>query len=232
MTSTTAATDAAVQWEQIDRFAGGENMIDRRGFALGLAAGVLAKAANASPIDDAFREVAQLREFRSDGYAAQDAYDYAQHWTFRQSDAWTWYERETYIDGQWKLSGLTTPRHRENGVLHTQQTGYLSEELVPHDVFQGVPLNADGYPADGPRKGQPSAQRRSRHGRPPSEWLRSLSRDRLRKWLETVTVPEAGVAGMTFWTHLTRDHQFPAKSLEGLSLNHIAKLHAAAHYGF
>ncbi|HBE70108.1 MAG TPA: hypothetical protein DDW52_18325 [Planctomycetaceae bacterium] len=207
-------------------------MIDRRGFALSFAVGIFAKSASATPIDEAFRQVAQLHEVRSDEHSTHNAYDHAEHWAYRRNDAWTWYERETYIDGHWQISGLTTPRRRDSGALHTEQTGYLSEDLVPQDVFQGIPLKADGYPADGPRQGQPSAERRSRHGRPPSEWLRSLPPDRLRKWLDTISVPEAGVAGMTFWIHLTRDHQFSAQHLEGLSLNQIAKLHAAAHYGF
>ncbi len=50
--------------------------------------------------------------------------------------------------------------------------------------------------------------RRARHGRPPSRWLRSLHSDELRVWLKTIEVPEAGVEGMTFWEHLTRDHSF------------------------
>jgi len=57
----------------------------------------------------------------------------------------------------------------------------------------------------------PTSDRRSRHGRPPSKWLRSLSADEIRIWLKTVRVPEAGVSGMTYWEHLTRDHMFHAE---------------------
>jgi hypothetical protein len=78
----------------------------------------------------------------------------------------------------------------------------------------------------------PDPKRRARHGRPPSKWLRSLHADELRIWLKTIDVPVAGVEGMTFWTHLTRDHFFIAAHIEGLSVDEQAKLHAAAHWGY
>jgi hypothetical protein len=78
----------------------------------------------------------------------------------------------------------------------------------------------------------PTEKARARHGRPPSKWLRSLRADELRVWLRTVEVPEAGVSGMTVWTHLTRDHMFADDHLEGLTEKEQFKLHAAAHYGY
>ena len=80
--------------------------------------------------------------------------------------------------------------------------------------------------------GQPNPTRRARHGRPPSRWLRSLHANELRIWLKKIDVPEAGVSGMTFWDHLTRDHMFDAKHIAGLTESEQAKLHAAAHYGY
>jgi hypothetical protein len=74
--------------------------------------------------------------------------------------------------------------------------------------------------------------RRARHGRPPSRWLRSLHADELRIWLKTIDVPEAGVSGMTFWEHLTRDHFFDPGRIAGLTVDEQAKLHAAAHHGY
>jgi hypothetical protein len=74
--------------------------------------------------------------------------------------------------------------------------------------------------------------RQARHGRPPSKWLRSLNADELRIWLKTIEVPEAGVSGMTFGEHLTRDHSFDPAKIEGLLEDEQAKLHAAAHYGY
>jgi hypothetical protein len=80
--------------------------------------------------------------------------------------------------------------------------------------------------------GQANPMRRARHGRPPSRWLRSLNADELRIWLKTIDVPEAGVSGMTFWEHLTRDHSFNPDLIVGLNEDEQAKLHAAAHYGY
>ena len=71
-----------------------------------------------------------------------------------------------------------------------------------------------------------------RHGRPPSKWLRSLHADEIKIWLKTIEVPEAGVSGMTYWEHLTRDHSFDPVKIEGLSIDEQAKLHAAAHFGY
>ena len=64
--------------------------------------------------------------------------------------------------------------------------------------------------------------------------IRKLSReaDELKIWLKTIEVPEAGVSGMTFWEHLTRDHSFDPDRIAGLTIDEQAKLHAAAHYGY
>ncbi len=78
----------------------------------------------------------------------------------------------------------------------------------------------------------PTEECRARHGRPPSKWLRSLNAEELGVWLKTIRVPEAGVSGMTVWTHLTRDHMFDAAHIKGLTEPEQFKLHAAAHYGY
>jgi hypothetical protein len=80
--------------------------------------------------------------------------------------------------------------------------------------------------------GQVSLERRAQDGRPPSEWLRSMDSEELREWLAKVEVSEAGVHGMTFWTHLTRDHLFRPLLIKGLTEVEQAKLHAAAHFGY
>jgi hypothetical protein len=80
--------------------------------------------------------------------------------------------------------------------------------------------------------GSPDAKRKARHGRPPSKWLRSLDAEELRIFLDTIEPNEAGVSGMTFWTHLTRDHYFSAEKIDGLTEAEQAKLHAAAHDGY
>lgn len=78
----------------------------------------------------------------------------------------------------------------------------------------------------------PTEKVHAREGRPPSKWLRSLHADEIRIWLKTVELPEAGVEGMTVWTHLTRDHHFAADHIEGLTEPEMHQLHAAAHYGY
>ena len=158
-----------------------------------------------------------------------------EHWTVAENELWRWYERENLVDGVWKLTGITTPISKESGEPYAGQEGYLDEKLVPIAVRLGTDNNDPKSVArtgleDAP--GRPSEARRERHGRPPSRWLRSLKADELRIWLKTIDVPEAGVSGMTFWVHLTRDHSFDPEKIEGLDIDEQAKLHAAAHYGY
>jgi hypothetical protein len=158
-----------------------------------------------------------------------------EHWTASENNTWRWFEREHWIDGRWRLTGITTPIHKRTLEPYTGKTGYLDESLVPAAMRRGeAPTSVDVEPEtaveDDP--GQPNALRRARHGRPPSRWLRSLYADELRIWLKTIDVPEAGVSGMTFWEHLTRDHSFDPDRIAGLSEDEQARLHAAAHYGY
>jgi hypothetical protein len=157
------------------------------------------------------------------------------HWTVGGNSTWRWYERENLVDGRWKLTGITTPVHRATGEPYTGRTGYLDESLVPSELRPAVrtafkePLDDGTVESDA---GKPTAARRARHGRPPSKWLRSLHADELRIWLRTIDPPEAGVEGMTYFEHLTRDHSFDAAKITGLSEFEQAKLHAAAHDGY
>ena len=158
-----------------------------------------------------------------------------EHWTASENNTWSWFERENLINSRWKLTGITTPIHKRTGHPYSGHTGYLDDSLVPARVRRGdQPSQADAITdtavEDDP--GQPNAMRRARHGRPPSRWLRSLHADELRIWLKTIDVPEAGVSGMTFWEHLTRDHFFDPGRIAGLTVDEQAKLHAAAHHGY
>ena len=157
-----------------------------------------------------------------------------EHWTASENNTWRWFERENLINGSWKLTGITTPIHKRTSEPYTGRTGYLDESLVPEKVRRGEVSDpadtTDTAVEDDP--GKPNPTRRARHGRPPSRWLRSLHADELRIWLKTIDVPEAGVSGMTFWEHLTRDHSFDAAHIAGLTLDEQAKLHAAAHFGY
>jgi hypothetical protein len=171
---------------------------------------------------------------------------FPEHWSTADDKTWTWLERENLIDGQWVLTGTTRPVHKETGELKEASEVYLPEHLVPGEMrpapsdleepgdeieTEAAPLG-EGESDEGEPLRLPMPSRRARHGRPPSKWLRSLDADELRIWLKTVEVPEAGVSGMTYWEHLTRDHAFLPENLENLEITHQAKLHAAAHFGY
>ena len=157
------------------------------------------------------------------------------HWTSTGDVNWRWFERETFVDGKWQPTGITTPINKKTGKPRTGGKDYLDEHLVPAEMRNRKLRQTTELPADiadeltGRR---PHPKRKARHGRPPSEWLRSLDADEIRIWLKTIDVPEAGVSGMTYWEHLTRDHSFDAARIEGLTIAEQAQLHAAAHYGY
>jgi hypothetical protein len=159
-----------------------------------------------------------------------------EHWTSAENQTWRWYERENYVDGHWKLTGITTPINKETGEAYTGRNGYLDTTEVPVEIRIGSkqPVFAEDATDTSPqdKKHEPDALRIARHGRPPSKWLRSLNASELRIWLKTIDPPEAGVSGMTYWTHLTRDHFFDADKIAGLNIDEQAKLHAAAHAGY
>lgn len=157
------------------------------------------------------------------------------HWTSAENRTWRWFEREEYVDGRWKLTGITTPVHKTSGAPKAGGTGYLDETLAPEKLRHGKKSEIVVLPPEVEAeyaRHKPKDKFRDRHGRPPSKWLRSLHADELRVWLRTIDPPEAGVSGMTFWEHLTRDHSFDAKKIEGLTEVEQAKLHAAAHFGY
>ena len=157
------------------------------------------------------------------------------HWRAADNATWRWYERENFVDGRWNLTGITTPINKKTGRPFAGRKGYLDDSLVPTEMRASdqevdKQIAADASPdSDYPR---PDAIRRARHGRPPSRWLRNLRADEIRIWLKTIEVPEAGVEGMTYWIHLTRDHSFDPARIAGLTIDEQAKLHAAAHYGY
>jgi hypothetical protein len=158
----------------------------------------------------------------------------AVHWTPGENKKWRWYERENFIKGEWTQTGTTAPINKETGERTTKKGGYLDDSLLPAElrrrdqVIETNHVDDDGQP----NPQLPTGTRRNRHGRPPSKWLRSLHADEIRIWLKTIEVPEAGVSGMTYWEHLTRDHSFDETKIEGLTEPEQAKLHAAAHFGY
>lgn len=162
-------------------------------------------------------------------------------WKAAENSHWQWYERETWLRGKWTLSGITTPIHKVTGQPYLGKDGYLDESLVPvaitgsHSAMKSeLHRKPDSHSKVKIPSGQtqPDPARRARHGRPPSQWLRSLRADEIRVWLKTIDVPEAGVSGMTYWDHLVEDHFFNPKKIVGLSIDEQAKLHGAAHFGY
>jgi hypothetical protein len=204
----------------------------RRRFTFWLSFGLftLSEKLRVSGLDTLAAEVLRRAESKSPGASSSTPV----HWTAAENKTWRWFERESFVDGRWKLTGVTTPIHKKTGEPHIGP-GYLDEALVPAGVRDGRAVVIENIPPELAAEfaeHEPSERRRARHGRPPSKWLRSLDADELRIWLKTIKVPEAGVEGMTFWEHLTRDHSFDAAKIEGLTIDEQAKLHAAAHYGY
>lgn len=163
------------------------------------------------------------------------------HWTVASNGQWWWYERQAWIDEKWVTTGITRPIHKKTGQPTEESEGYLDEAETPpgvrvagrrrEAVVRGEVSDVEGSDLEDVA-GRPSTERRDRHGRPPSQWLRSLEADELRIWLKTIDVPEAGVSGMTFAVHLTRDHSFDPATVDELNEEEQALLHAAAHYGY
>jgi hypothetical protein len=157
------------------------------------------------------------------------------HWTKVEKNGYRWFEREDFVDGKWKLIGGTAPVNKHTGKTKDDGQDYLAEDSVPAEIRLGKKKEAFDLPPDVAadyKRHQPNPKFRARHGRPPSKWLRSLNADELRVWLRTIDPPEADVSGMTFSEHLTRDHSFDPAKIKGLTKDELAKLHAAAHYGY
>ena len=215
----------------------------RRRFAFwcGMGLFALAERLRAQPLDSL---AAAIMPEGDGALAAADRQQVngATHWSAAENRTWRWFERETWSDGRWQVTGITTPIHKTTGERYTGATGYLPDIMIPDRLRMPLPP-ADNEGFVGPPEpeddetslrnpGQADSERRTRHGRPPSRWLRSLRADELHIWLKTIEVPEADVVGMTFWEHLTRDHSFDPTKIEGLDQADQAKLHAAAHFGY
>ncbi len=201
-------------------------------FWLGFGLFTLADKLRVYGLDDLAAAAMRAAEPKSPSAAADEV---PVHWTAAENNSWRWFERETYIDGKWKLTGITTPVSKKTGEPKAGGKDYLDEKLVPAKMRAGKQTVAIELPAEIREeyaRRRPHTKRKARHGRPPSKWLRSLNAEELRIWLKTIDAPEAGVSGMTYWEHLTRDHSFDPAKIEGLTIDEQAMLHAAAHFGY
>jgi len=215
--------------------------MNRRQFTLGLGASMLGLA---KPLAAALlktpRRAAEPLDALASQLVAQGAGRDAgpstlEHWRIAQNNTWKWYERSSLIDGAWVLTGMTTPEHRQSGEAKHGIRGYLDKSLVPAGLAEasGEQMTDFCVAAEGADPGPAATDlRRTREGRPPSRWIRSLGTDELRTWLSMVEPGQAGVAGMTFMEHLTRDHGFKPENVALLSEAEQAILHAAAHHGY
>src|SRR5262249_52821658 len=100
-----------------------------------------------------------------------------EHWTAAENDTWRGFERENYINGKWKLTGVTTPVNKETGEAYTGRTGYLDTAEVPPEMrLSKQPVFAEDASDTSlqAHDHEPDQVRIARHGRPPSKWLRSL----------------------------------------------------------
>ena len=150
-----------------------------------------------------------------------------ERWRPNANRRWRWLERQTRINGEWKLSGVTRPVDHRTGKAYEEDSRYLETEVVPEPVQASTSAMWEKL-----EQGKAKSSPQFGHGQPPSRWLRSLNAHELRLWLKTISLPDVGVDGMTFWTHLTRDHSFSPSRIKGLTIAEQAKLHAAAHYGY
>jgi hypothetical protein len=58
----------------------------------------------------------------------------AVHWAAADNKEWRWYERESYINGQWVATGITTPINKTTGQRKWEPGGYLDQNLLPADI--------------------------------------------------------------------------------------------------
>lgn len=165
-----------------------------------------------------------------------------EHWTPEQDGPWQWYRLERYVKNEWKSVAISLPVNQETGEDFEPSDGYIPRDEIPSYVFaKELPvlpaavskhLSPSRYDPEEALLRTPDPEIQRRDGRPPSDWLTSLTAEELRKWLITIEAPPATVSGMTFWVHLIRDHGFDPRRIDGLSEHEYSLLHAAAHHGY
>ncbi|MEM8864485.1 MAG: hypothetical protein AAGF31_02945 [Planctomycetota bacterium] len=214
--------------------------MNRRHFAISLGLGVagFASRVGASPLDKLATEVIRAAvdgaEFKPDAIKPARV---VEHWRAATNSSWQWLERSELVAGEWSLTGITQPVHRETGepVDGRDDVDYLTASAAPAGLLTAIEGGADDYciAVEGADAGPAATPlRRARHGRPASHWLRNLNASELRAWLASLEPPQADVAGMTYLEHLTRDHGFDTLYVAMLTEVEQAKLHGAAHHGY
>ncbi len=157
------------------------------------------------------------------------------YWTVGENSRWWWYERHQLRGKAWRVTGITTPLDKETNEVYTGREGYLDPQIVTETVRNLIREVSDEEIEEAMQKysdREADKDRKRRRGRPPSDWILSLTTTELRAWLRTVEVPDVSVRGMTCWCHLVRDHSFDPEKIEGLTEEEQFELHAAAHFGY
>ncbi len=91
--------------------------LTRRRFAFWLGLGIfnIAEILRADGLDDVAAAVMRA----ADPSNPKKPPTSPEHWTPAENNAWRWFERETMVDGKWKVTGITTPVHKRTGERHT-----------------------------------------------------------------------------------------------------------------
>src|SRR5690606_22162843 len=104
--------------------------MNRRHFAYWLSSGLfaLSERLHAQSLDSLAATVIQCTERKVGEATVVDQ----ERWRAAENRTWQWFERETLqADGEWKLTGVTTPINKHTGEPYTGGTGYLDDSLVP-----------------------------------------------------------------------------------------------------
>ncbi len=125
-------------------------LLTRRSFSTWLAAsGFVLTTSRRAPAQDLveseqflpFGEARRLNDLVADDSKAEE------RWTAAANESWQWYERESLLHGQWKLTGITTPVHRVTGKCFEAVPGYLDESPVPIECRRVDHGRQEGHPA-------------------------------------------------------------------------------------
>ena len=206
--------------------------MNRRRFVFWISLGIfgLAEKLRADALDELAATI--LRRTEPKPATVPDASP--EHWTFASNNSWHWYERENFVDGRWKPTGITTPINNRTGEPYTGRSGYLDESLVPAELRVATKKMAAVW-SKTPVRSLLLANR-TRPVAPTRASAEQMAAEPARR-RDPHLAPDHRRAGSgrerdDFLEHLTRDHSFKYANVVELTIDEQAKLHAAAHEGY
>ena len=107
-------------------------MMTRRRFAFWLGFGLFSLADKLRA--DGLDTLAAATMRSADPATPSDEASPPTHWRTDEDDAFRWYERENYIDGQWVATGTTAPINKQTGARKSDPSIYLDDELLPAEI--------------------------------------------------------------------------------------------------